>query len=135
MGKDYKEAVDVLFDKVENLVSTKTVIGDAIVIGNITIMPFIEVSVGAGASAKEGVTATGGVGAKIKPNGIMVIQDNTVQILGVGNQDAISKLIDAAPAITKKLDFSDIFKNRNSEDTNTENSPIDISEKKVTEEF
>ncbi len=30
MGKDFSESVDVLFHKVEDLVSTKTVVGEAI---------------------------------------------------------------------------------------------------------
>ena len=38
MSKDFNEAVDVLFHKVDDLVSTKTVVGDAIVVGDMTLL-------------------------------------------------------------------------------------------------
>ena len=45
MSKDFNEAVDVLFHKVDDLVSTKTVVGDAIVVGDMTLLPLIDVAV------------------------------------------------------------------------------------------
>mgnify|MGYP007076038004 CR=1 FL=1 len=57
MSKDFNEAVDVLFHKVDDLVSTKTVVGDAIVVGDMTLLPLIDVAVGAGVGAKESANA------------------------------------------------------------------------------
>lgn len=145
MGKDFNESVDTLFNKVEDLVSTKTVVGDAIVIGDITIMPFIEVSVGAAAGAKEQTNAMGGVGAKITPSAIMVIQNGNVQIMNINNPDAISKLIDVAPSITSKLNFANIFSGRGKKSDVVDNdvdvsskvahNDLDISDKVVKEDF
>mgnify|MGYP006922390922 CR=1 FL=1 len=39
MGKDFNESVDVLFHKVEDLVSTKTVVGEAIELDGLTLLP------------------------------------------------------------------------------------------------
>lgn len=113
MSKDFNESVQVLFDKVDDLVSTKTVVGDAIQSDGITILPLIEVSVGAGLGAKEGVNAAGGMGARITPTAILVIHAGGVQTINLKNQDAVSKLIDMAPGIVNKLNFGAIFKNRN----------------------
>ena len=113
MSKDFNESVQVLFDKVDDLVSTKTVVGDAIQSDGITILPLIEVSVGAGVGAKEGVNAAGGMGARITPTAILVIHAGGVQTINLKNQDAVSKLIDMAPGIVNKLNFGAIFKNRN----------------------
>ena len=66
MSKDFNEAVDVLFHKVDDLVSTKTVVGDAIVVGDMTLLPLIDVAVGAGVGAKESANAAGGMGARIR---------------------------------------------------------------------
>ena len=74
MGKDFNASVEVLFNKVDDLVSTKTVVGEAIVIGDITLLPLIEVAVGVGAGAKEDSNAAGGMGAKITPSAVLVIQ-------------------------------------------------------------
>ena len=73
MGKDFNASVEVLFNKVDDLVSTKTVVGEAIVIGDITLLPLIEVAVGVGAGAKEDSNAAGGMGAKITPSAVLVI--------------------------------------------------------------
>ena len=51
MSKDFNEAVDVLFQKVDDRVSTKSVVGDAIVVGDMTLLPLIDVAVGAGVGA------------------------------------------------------------------------------------
>lgn len=125
MGKDFNESVDVLFRKVEELVSTKTVVGEAIVIGDITLLPLIEVAVGAGAGAKENINAAGGVGAKITPTAVLVIQNGSVQTINVKNQDAVSKLIDMAPGVVSKLNFGSVFCTRGKE------APADVSEDEV----
>lgn len=135
MGKDFNESVDVLFNKVEELVSTKTVVGDAIVIGDITLLPLIEVAVGAGAGAKENVNAAGGVGARITPSAILVIQNGSVQMMNVKNQDAISKLIDMAPGVMNKLNFSGIFGARDKKEETNEKEDIVFEEEIVVEEF
>lgn len=112
MGKDFKESVEVLFDKVDDLVSTKTVVGEAIQLDGVTIVPLIEVSVGAGVGAKENSGAGGGMGAKITPTAVLVIHAGGVQTINLQNQDAVSKLIDLAPGVVDKLNFGAIFKDR-----------------------
>lgn len=112
MGKDFNESVDVLFHKVEDLVSTKTVVGEAIELDGLTLLPLIEVAVGVGAGAKENVDAAGGMGAKITPSAVLVIQGGSVQMINIKNQDAVSKLIDMAPGVVNKLNFGAVFSNR-----------------------
>lgn len=112
MGKDFKESVEVLFDKVDDLVSTKTVVGEAIQLDGVTIVPLIEVSVGAGVGAKENSGAGGGMGAKITPTAVLVIHAGGVQTIHLQNQDAVSRLIDMAPGVVEKLNFGAIFKDR-----------------------
>lgn len=132
MGKDFKESVDVLFNKIEDLVSTKTVVGEAIVIGDITLLPLIEVAVGAGAGAKENINAAGGVGAKITPSAVLVIQNGSVQTLNIKNQDAISKLIDMAPGVVNKLNFGAVFGNRDKKEPQED---VSFEEEVIIEKF
>lgn len=111
MEKQLNESLEVLFNKVEDLVSTKTIVGDAVIIGDITLLPLIEVSVGVGAGATEDGkgSAAGGMGAKITPSAVLVIQKGNVQMINIKNQDAVNKLIDMAPGIAQKLNFGAIF--------------------------
>lgn len=113
MSKDFNEAVDVLFHKVDDLVSTKTVVGDAIVVGDMTLLPLIDVAVGAGVGAKESSNAAGGMGARITPSAILMIRPDGVQLINVKNQDALSKLVDMAPGVVNKLNFGAVFSGRN----------------------
>jgi len=132
MGSGFNSSLDVLFGKVENFVSTKTVVGDAIVIGDLTLLPLIEVSVGVGAGAKEGAKegAAGGMGARITPSAVLVIQDGNVQMINIKNQDAVNKLIDMAPGIASKLNFGAIFGKGTKEETKEE---VKFEEEIVTE--
>ena len=111
MAKQLNESLEVLFNKVEDLVSTKTIVGDAVIIGGLTLLPLIEVSVGVAAGAKDSgsQSAAGGMGAKITPSAVLVIQNGSVQMVNIKNQDAVNKLIDMAPGIAQKLNFGAIF--------------------------
>lgn len=135
MSKDFNESVDVLFEKVEDLVSTKTVVGDAIVIGNMTLLPMIEVAVGAGVGAKSNVDAAGGVGAKITPSAVLVIQDGNIQMINIKNQDAVSKLVDMAPGIVHKLNFGAVFGGRDKKDETPVEPEVKFEEEIVVEKF
>ncbi|MBQ9519786.1 MAG: sporulation protein [Firmicutes bacterium] len=105
---------ETLFSKMENFVSTKTVVGEPIKIGDMTLIPLVDVSFGLGAGSKsslkekheKGGSAAGGLGAKISPTAIMIIQNGNVQILNVSNQTAIDKIVNMAPGIMNKLNFS-----------------------------
>ncbi len=114
MGKEFQDSLEVLFQKVDDLVSTKTVVGDAIVLGEVTLLPLIEVSVGVGAGAQQQgkQNTAGGMGAKITPSAVLVIRGGSVQMINVKNQDAVSKLIDMAPGVVDRLDFASVFSGR-----------------------
>ncbi len=47
----------------------------------------------------------GGLGAKITPSSVLVIQDGSVQLINIKNQDSLSKLIDMVPGLVSKLNF------------------------------
>lgn len=122
MSNSLGSSIDTLFGKVEEFVSTKTVVGDAITIGNVVLLPLIEVSVGVGAGVSnsndknEKNNGAGGMGAKITPSAVIVITGDNVQLINIKNQDAVNKLIDMAPGIASKLNFGAIFNKNTSGD-------------------
>ena len=134
MGKGFDTSLNVLFDKVEDIVSTKTVVGEAITFGDLTLLPLIEVSVGVAAGAKEGakVDTAGGMVAKITPSAVLVIQNGNVQLINIKNQDAVNKLIDMAPGIASKLNFGAIF--HKAKETSQPKEEVKFEEEFVTEE-
>ena len=107
-----------LIDKVEDFVSTKTVVGEPVYHGDITIIPLMDVSLGIGtglASANSSPKARdgggGAFGAKMTPVAMLVINDGDVRILSVKPQESSSgsKLIDMIPGILSKLNLGSWF--------------------------
>lgn len=98
--------VQSLFQGMDNFISTKTVVGDAINIGDTIILPLIEVSfgVGAGAFAQDKRNNAGGfLGGKITPSAVLVIQNGTTKLVNVKNQDGITKILDMVPDFVNKF--------------------------------
>ena len=112
MSTNLNNNFEVLFSKMENFVSSKTVVGEAINIDNIIIIPFIDIALGVGASASDSSakkeTGMGGLGAKITPSSVLIIKDDNIQLINIKNQDSISKLIDMVPGIVSKLNLKNL---------------------------
>ena len=115
MGSSLSGNLDVLFTKMEDFISTKTVVGEAITVGDMVLLPLIEVSVGVGAGSSDSNekngkdSGMGGLGAKIIPSAVLAIHNGNVQLINIKNQDAVSKLIDMAPGVVSKLNFGSVF--------------------------
>ncbi len=106
MAEHFQNTADALFKGMENFVSTKTVVGDAVQIGDTTILPLVEVSFGMAASArneKDRSNGGGGMGGKITPTALLVIKDGATRLVNVRNQDSVAKLIDMAPDLINRF--------------------------------
>jgi len=113
-----QENLKMLFAKMEDFVSTKTVVGEPIVIGDTTVVPLVDVSVGmaTGVSASKEDEAkkgkdggAGGMGAKMTPSACLVVTGGTVQLVSLKNQEGTNKLIDMIPGILDKLGILEKF--------------------------
>ena len=99
--------VESLFKGMDGFITTKTVVGDAVRFDDGTIiLPLVEVSFGVGAGAFNGVgknNAGGGMGGKISPSSVLVIQNGSARLVNVKNQDAVTKIIDLVPDLIDKF--------------------------------
>ena len=106
VDNQFKETVDALFKGMNGVVSSKTVVGDAIHIGDTIILPLVDVSFGIGAGAFSGdkkEKGAGGLGGKMIPSAVLVIQNGTTRLVNIKNQDTMTKILDMVP------DFVDRF--------------------------
>ena len=102
----FEKTVESLFKGMDGFITTKTVVGDAIHIGDTIILPLVDVSFGVGAGAFSGEkknNAGGGMGGKITPCSILVMQNGTTKLINVKNQDAMTKVLDMVPDIINKF--------------------------------
>ena len=83
-----------------------TVVGDAIHIGDTIILPLVDVSFGVAAGAfsqEKKNNGAGGMGGKIMPSAVLVIQNGTTKLVNIKNQDGITKILDMVPDFVNKF--------------------------------
>lgn len=108
----FKNTVESLFKGMESVLSSKTVVGEAIHIGDTIILPLVDVSfaVGAGAFEEESRSkndrrnkGAGGLGGKMSPSAVLVIQDGKTKLVNIRNQDTITKILDMVPDVMDRI--------------------------------
>lgn len=105
-NNNFNSTVAALFQGMDSVVSTKTVVGDAIHIGDTIILPLIDVSFGIGAGAFSGEKqekGAGGLGGKMSPSAVLVIQDGKTRLVNIKNQDTMTKILDLIPDVVDRL--------------------------------
>lgn len=123
----FNNTVESLFKGMDSFITTKTVVGDAIHIGDTIILPLVDVSFGvaAGAFSKEKKNnGAGGMGGKINPSAVLVIQNGVTKLVNIKNQDGMTKILDMVPDFINKFtsgkDTDDIIDDVVSDDTDNE---------------
>ena len=106
----FHATVESLFKGMDSFITTKTVVGDAVHIGDTIILPLVDVSFGVGAgifTGKDKNNGGGGMGGKITPSAVLVIQNGTTKLVNVKNQDGITKILDMIPDFVNKFTSKD----------------------------
>lgn len=106
----FNETVNTLFQGMDGFISTKTVVGDAIYIGDTILVPLVNVTFGVAAGAFRGErenNSGGGMGGKLTPSAVLVIHNGVTRMISVDRNSGIEKILDMVP------DFVDKFTSRN----------------------
>ena len=99
---DNKKPTDDLLKAMEKFITTKSVVGEPVVVGDTIILPMADVSFGMGIGTfSKGETGSGGVGSS--------------KLISIKDQDGLSRIIDMVPDVVNKFtskndvkdDFSD----------------------------
>ncbi len=104
---DFNQTVGSLFKGMDALLTSKTVVGEPTQVGDTIILPLVDVNFGvaAGAFAKDGgkTSAGGGMGGKMSPSAVLVIQNGKAKMVSVKGEDTMSKIIDMVPEVVDKV--------------------------------
>ena len=108
MGENnFNSTVESLFRGMDSFITTKTVVGDAVKVDDSTIiLPLVEVSFGVAAGAflnDNKNNAGGGMGGKISPSSVLVIQNGSSKLVNIKEQDSVTKILDMVPDIINKF--------------------------------
>ena len=104
----FTSTIETLFKGMDQFVTTKTVVGEPVQVGETIIVPLIDVTCGMAAGAfaegsKQKQKGGGGMSSKMSPSAVLVIQNGVTKLVNVKNQDAITKVIDMAPDFINKF--------------------------------
>ena len=102
----FGQTVTSLFEGLEQVLSTRTVVGEPQVIGDTIILPLVDVSFGMGAGSfgkEKSDSGAGGIGGKMSPSAILVIKNGETRLVNVRNQDAVTKVLDMVPDAVNKI--------------------------------
>ena len=103
---DFNETVASLFKGMDSFLSAKTVVGEAVHVNDTIILPLVDVSFGVGAGAFAGDkknNAGGGMGGKMSPSAVLVIQNGATKLVNIKNQDTVTKILDMVPDVVDKI--------------------------------
>jgi uncharacterized spore protein YtfJ len=106
-----EQEIGALFEKLKDFFHTETVIGEAIQVGNVTLIPVISIAFGAGNGSGSGKDAKGndgsgggaGAGGRISPTAVIVIKNDEVSVLPLNNRGTLDKLVEMVPEIVSKI--------------------------------
>ena len=128
--KNFEATVTSLFKGMNNFMATKTVVGEAVSVGDMTMVPLVDVSFGmaAGAAGEDRKQrGNGGMGGKMTPSAMLVIKNGNVRLVNIKNQDVATRLLDLVPQVLER------FKNGGDSDSDIEDA-VDEALKKAESE-
>ena len=102
----FSSTVEALFKGMDNFITTKTVVGEAVKVGDTIILPLVDVTCGmaAGAFAQTAKNSgAGGMSAKMSPSAVLVIQNGVTKLVNIKHQDAVTKVLDMVPDFVNKF--------------------------------
>lgn len=105
-GNQFSSAIEAIFQGMDHLVATKTVVGDAVRVDDAIILPLMDVSCGmaAGTFAENAKNkGVGGMSAKMTPSAILVIQNGSTRLVNIKNQNTVNKMLDMVPDLVNRF--------------------------------
>ena len=103
---NFQSTVESLFKGMDSFITTKTVVGDAITVGDTIILPLVDVTFGVGAgafSSDKKNNGGGGLGGKVSPSAVLVISGGVTKLVNIKNQDGLTKILDMVPDFLNKF--------------------------------
>lgn len=102
----FGSSVSSLLNGLEGIVSSKTVIGEPVRVGDAVILPLVDMKFGVGAGAfnsEKKNNSAGGMGASVSPCAVLIIQNGMTKVVNVKNQDVTSKIVDMVPDLVNRF--------------------------------
>lgn len=95
-----------MMNGINNVLTSKTVVGSPVQIGDTILVPLSDVTIGCGAGANNGHSNNaggGGFSAKMSPSAVLIIRNGNTKVVNIKDQTNITRLIDMVPETIDKI--------------------------------
>ncbi len=105
-NNNIKNVVDALLQGVDGVLTSKTVVGEPVQVGDTILIPLSDVTIGAGAGANNSGKKDAGAGAfsaKMSPSAVLVIHNGNTKVVSIKDQNSLSRFVDLVPEVVDKF--------------------------------
>lgn len=123
-----------IFEEFKQMITTESVIGQPIYLGDATIVPFVDVSFGfgTGAAGADGKTTGGAGGGKMTPTAVLILKGERIELFSIKNAAAtgtVDKVLNMVPEVISH------FKKKKEEKAEAKEEPKAKEETKAAAEI
>ena len=102
----FNQVLESVMQGAQGVLTSRTVVGEPITVGDTIIIPLSDVSIGVGAGSNGAERKDGGMGgfsAKMTPSAVLVIKNNMTKVVNVKDQTSITHIMDMIPEVIDKI--------------------------------
>ena len=102
----FSQVLESLMEGAQGVLTSRTVVGEPITVGDTIIIPLSDVSIGVGAGSNGAERKDGGMGgfsAKMTPSAVLVIKNNMTKVVNVRDQTSLTHVMDMIPELIDKI--------------------------------
>ena len=91
-----------IFEEFKDMITTESVVGEPIYLGDATIVPFVDISFGFGTGQSKDCHEGGSGGGKITPTSVLIMKGERIELFSIKNATAnntIDKMLNLMPEI------------------------------------
>lgn len=103
---NFENVMKSLMNGASGVLTSKTVVGSPIEIGDTILVPLSDVTIGCGAGANNGKSSNaggGGFSARMSPSAVLIIKGGNTKVVNIKDQTNITRLIDMVPETIDKI--------------------------------
>ncbi len=105
-GNKFQTVVRSMMDSAGGVISSRTVMGDPVEVGDTILIPLSDVTIGCAAgsnNAEKKDNGMGGFSAKISPSAVLIIKDGLTKVVNIKDQNVATKLMDMVPDVIDRF--------------------------------
>lgn len=105
-SNSFDNVMHSLMENAGGVLTSKTVIGEPITVGDTLLIPLSDVTIGAAAGSNNGQDKNAGMGgftAKMSPSAVLIIKNGNTKVVNIKDQNSLSRLVDMVPEVVDKI--------------------------------